>query len=494
MLRAVILVSIAAKTACLVMPPVVLQHRTRLESAPTLDDLAPSWEALDALLAKSATGRQLAREAEARAAGLGPPHADASTRRFGGDESSIRATFYRDAAAWCPYCQKVWLLLEELRVPYRVEKVPLNAYGYKPTAFSRRVDGGKLPALELDGELHVESEAIMDLLVATFGTAMDGGGDDERWKALEDDLMRDWFSLAFYPIEGERLEAARDALDGTLRRFDDMLGATPGPWALGGDAPSLWDVRLIPTMERLAASVLYWKNFEVQGTHIDAWLGAWEQRPSYRATRADAYSLVMAIPSQNGPGYAVDDAKAASARIYGLDGAWELPLGDDDEGARHEAAFALVANGANVTRFAARGASEPGLPSFHAELADPNAIPNEAYLRPVDVALRHVAHALVVGADAATDACRRDLRGAADGDGLAAGWDRYDDAEGRPYWWHEDTGESTWDPPTRRLDGCLAYLRARVGVPRDMGPAAAMQLRAHLSWAIALMEPPEVRG
>ena len=50
MLRALILVSIAAKTACLVMPPVVLQHRTRLESAPTLDDLAPSWEALDALL------------------------------------------------------------------------------------------------------------------------------------------------------------------------------------------------------------------------------------------------------------------------------------------------------------------------------------------------------------------------------------------------------------------------------------------------------------
>ncbi|KAH8064687.1 hypothetical protein JL722_1566 [Aureococcus anophagefferens] len=187
---------------------------------------------------------------------------------------------------------KVWLLLEELRVPYRVEKVPLNAYGYKPTAFSRRVDGGKLPALELDGELHVESEAIMDLLVATFGTAMDGGGDDERWKALEDDLMRDWFSLAFYPIEGERLEAARDALDGTLRRFDDMLGATPGPWALGGDAPSLWD---------------------------------------------------------NGPGYAVDDAKAASARIYGLDGAWELPLGDDDEGATRPPAAAAAGAGAAVT-------------------------------------------------------------------------------------------------------------------------------------------------
>ena len=29
-------------------------------------------------------------------------------------------TLYRDTAGWCPYCQKVWLLLEEKQIPYKV--------------------------------------------------------------------------------------------------------------------------------------------------------------------------------------------------------------------------------------------------------------------------------------------------------------------------------------------------------------------------------------
>ena len=38
--------------------------------------------------------------------GAGPPHTDAKLRLFG-SSGEPRVIFYRDTAAWCPYCQKV---------------------------------------------------------------------------------------------------------------------------------------------------------------------------------------------------------------------------------------------------------------------------------------------------------------------------------------------------------------------------------------------------
>ena len=34
-------------------------------------------------------------------------------------------TLFRDNHAWCPYCQKVWLWLEEKQVPYKIAKVTM---------------------------------------------------------------------------------------------------------------------------------------------------------------------------------------------------------------------------------------------------------------------------------------------------------------------------------------------------------------------------------
>ena len=48
----------------------------------------------------------------------GPTNAQSRLRLFGQPESAVRVTLYRDHHAWCPYCQKVWLWLEEKQVPY----------------------------------------------------------------------------------------------------------------------------------------------------------------------------------------------------------------------------------------------------------------------------------------------------------------------------------------------------------------------------------------
>jgi len=42
----------------------------------------------------------------------------------------VRVTLYRDHAAWCPYCQKVWMMLEEKQIPYKIECINMRSYGW----------------------------------------------------------------------------------------------------------------------------------------------------------------------------------------------------------------------------------------------------------------------------------------------------------------------------------------------------------------------------
>lgn len=55
----------------------------------------------------------------------GPTNSHATLRLFGQPEASVRTVLYRDHHAWCPYCQKIWLWLEEMRVPYVIERMLL---------------------------------------------------------------------------------------------------------------------------------------------------------------------------------------------------------------------------------------------------------------------------------------------------------------------------------------------------------------------------------
>ena len=61
-----------------------------------------------------------------RDSGRGPTDVGARLRLFDGTEP--RVTLWRDQSAWCPYCHKVWLQLEEKRIPHKVEKICMHCY------------------------------------------------------------------------------------------------------------------------------------------------------------------------------------------------------------------------------------------------------------------------------------------------------------------------------------------------------------------------------
>jgi len=100
----------------------------------------------------------------------GPTNSQANLRLFGRPEGSEELTLYRDHHAWCPYCQKVWLWLEEKRVPYKVDKVTMFCYGEKEAWYKKICPSGMLPAIKFNsGEVVTDSDNILVAL-------------EKRWK------------------------------------------------------------------------------------------------------------------------------------------------------------------------------------------------------------------------------------------------------------------------------------------------------------------------
>ena len=75
-------------------------------------------------------------------------------RLFGEREAAV--IFWRDNSAWCPYCCRLWLLLECMRLPYEMKTIPLARYlqpgEKKPREYVSQVPSGVVPALQFRGE------------------------------------------------------------------------------------------------------------------------------------------------------------------------------------------------------------------------------------------------------------------------------------------------------------------------------------------------------
>jgi len=433
-------------------------------------DQALSWEELGQCLTQQQPPEE---QTFRRALAEGRVHnALASLRLFGDDtEKDVRVKLYRDSAAWCPYCHKVWLLLEEKQVSYRVEKINMRCYGDKPTSYTRKY-GQLLPAAEIDGQGITESNDIMQAIEQRFPARpmtptsnTDAGRRVRPLLRLERDLFGAWLQWLCSPRN------ARAQFEETMDEVDRELGKGGGPYFLSGvsgapgDGFGIVDIMFAPFLERIAASIPYFKGLPVRRNprwpHINAWYDAMDRRPAYAPTKSDFYTHCHDLPPQLGGCHSAADAKRCQAEVDGQDAkGWALPLPDSDaaclepfalspngsdaRAARREAAERLVHNHKAIARFAARGAGSPGPKPVSAPLADPTAVPAEAAVPAVDLALRHISHALLEGPKAVTP--------------------------------------SAFGAASAPTAASLQYLKDRVGVPRDMSYAAARQLRAHISW------------
>lgn len=460
-------------------------------------DNAPSWEELAVLLKKE----QSEEEGNFRTAlEQGKVHSPLANMRLFGTDTEPRVLVYRDSAAWCPYCQKLWIVLEELQISYEIKRVDMNCYsgGSKPPDFLQLQPSGNLPCAVFQGidghEKQIvlgESNTIIDMLndmhTATTGKNLLRPEDqEERIQYLCDDgkynsLERKLFSEWMWYLTGKRKPLEyKQRYTAQLNAVEEALSSknTEGPYFLGKEL-SLPDILFVPFVERQAASLAYFKGFivrdEARWPNLVKWLQAMESRPSYQVTKSDYYTHSRALPPQlsaETPPFtkgecepmrdAIDALSLPTNNQEGLPTQdsldWTEP-GWDWSGAspsknKREASERLLVNHERIVRFAARGAGTPGFPAAAAPLADPRSVANEEATPAVDVLLRHVVHSLIVDESNSATAIENFVASL----------------------WSSDNGQESIES----LVDCLDYLRMRIGVPRDMSYPAAREMKINL--------------
>ncbi|WP_309742660.1 glutathione S-transferase family protein [Chamaesiphon sp. OTE_20_metabat_361] len=354
----------------------------------------------------------------------GATNAQSRLRLFGRAETDVRVTLYRDNHAWCPYCQKIWLWLEEKQIPYRIEKVTMFCYGEKESWYKRKVPSGMLPAVELDGRMITESDDILLALEAAFGGLAYGMRDPQvvPLRQLERLLFRAWCSWLCRPANSVREEQHnRSQFVSVVQMVEQALSSTSGAYFL--DVFSTADVIFTPYVERMNASLYYYKGYSLRedNPRFSAWFDAMESRETYRGTQSDFHTHVHDLPPQMGGCYENGEPQMLKNKARVDNGPWEgLPDATfvEPEHDRAEALYRTIKHHANVIRV------------------------NPADDKLVDVALRCALTNMMTGTDLV---------------------------------------------PPPGADAALRYIRDRINVPRDMSIYAAKRLRAALEATAALV-------
>ncbi|MEO0684284.1 MAG: glutathione S-transferase family protein, partial [Cyanobacteria bacterium J06649_11] len=285
----------------------------------------------------------------------GSTNSRARLRLFGKPESDVRVTLYRDNHAWCPYCQKIWLWLEEKQIPYRIGKVTMFCYGDKESWYKRKVPSGMLPTIELDGRIIKESDDILIALEKVFGSLNQGMKDREvlPLRQLERLLFRAWCAWLCYPANPRQEQSNREQFIQIVAQVEDALSRTSGDYFL--DEFGIVDIIFTPYVERMNASLYYYKGYSLreENPRFKAWFDAMETRMTYRGTQSDFHTHVHDLPPQMGGCYQNDSPQTFINQARVDTGPW-FGLPDvnypEPENSRQEALQRVIEHRTNIIR------------------------------------------------------------------------------------------------------------------------------------------------
>ena len=234
----------------------------------------------------------------------------ASLRLFHKSDSETVVTLYRDNHAWCPYCQKVWLWLELKKIPYRIKKVTMRCYGEKESWYLKKVPSGMLPAIEIKNNIITESDEILFVLEEIYGPLGKSLNNKKvlNHRRLERELFSSWCNwLCRNSFYGAQENKKKSHFQYVAKQFESELQKTASGWLTPtstekGDYPGSADIIFIPYVERMNASLAYYKGYSLREEHplINMWLKNLEKLDEYRGTQGDFHTHAHDLPPQMG--------------------------------------------------------------------------------------------------------------------------------------------------------------------------------------------------
>ena len=232
-------------------------------------------------------------------------------RLFNKNKTDAKLIFYRDRHAWCPYCQKIWLWLEFKKIPYKIEKINMYCYGEKEKWYLKKVISGKLPAIELHGQIISESDNIIDFLEKEYGALGSSIYSNKlaKIRKIERNIFRSWCDWLcvnnFFDFNNnhkknnmiKNLEELEKLLSNSSSGFID-----PVNFSINKVHPGTGDIIFIPYLERINASLFYYKGYKLRTEFplINKWLTLLESENTYTGSQGDFHTHSHDLPPQMG--------------------------------------------------------------------------------------------------------------------------------------------------------------------------------------------------